>query len=493
MANLFNTYLSLVQSQNNNNFSEAQRDFIQNILKGNSQWSALETLAVTVNIEQLNSLKAALEEEIGKTHYFSFQSPHWNYHYITTLKGVLSDVQGVLDQREKLDTYSKKYAEKYNKFAKRMDNLYNKTTENYHGTIMMPVNQGLEPRIGDSNGECFGYVAKWAAQILKKERPFGLDVNQQRTLQPILFNSLLARKYPEINHLAALTKEISIYQELQASVDKLISRLSGPKTSSEQLAINKTIDYVQNSDYVFYTSTEEMAQSLVDEAQKDPNKVYNLNVMTYIGGHALGFCFIDNKYHFFDSNSGWYRFDNDKDFISWFTYYYKQRGYESYYFNEYAISSYSLLQDPNKALETEEPFSWTWDTIAIVTLLSPILAIYFLVCLTDLFIVRGFRYLGMMVSDYFNSNDHEPELEELDLVDNPTLAESLPKSLEALDLAVNLNKPKEKVLQSESPPDYLDLSVGDNFKRSDSPSFFKVPNMVKSKVEIDVEQPQYRP
>lgn len=488
MANLFNTFLRLSQLKDNNSFSDNQKDFIAKIIDGTSQWSPLKILAKTTNINELNNLKSSLEVEIANTSLVSFQAPHWNYQYLSCLKSVLSDVQGILKQREHLLTYSEKEAEKYNKFAKRMDSLYKQTVQTYHGTIMCPVIQALEPRIGDSGGECFGYVAKWAAQILKNERPFGIGVNQQQTMQPVPFSSLLARKYPEINHFAALTKEISIYQELQSSVGELVTHLSRSKDKPRVQVGDEFIDYDKNSDFEFYSSTTEMAQALVNQAHSDPNKVYNLNITTYIGGHALGFCIVGNKYHFFDSNSGWFRFDNDKDFINWFVYYYKQRGYQSYYFNEFAISSYSLSKKINND-KPDEP--WTFGSIVIITIISPILAVIILGLLIDMFIIRGFRYLGIAINEYFNSSDEQPTIEEPDSVNNVTLVDSLPKSLDGLDLAVKSGKGEEKAVQPTKALDYLDLAVSNiNLKNLHSPSFFKEFGLIKSNPEVAEDTPQ---
>lgn len=488
MANLFNAFLRLTQLKDNNSFSDNQRDFIAKIIDGTSQWNPLIELANTTDINELNSLKSSLEVEIAKTSYFSFQAPHWNYQYLSSLNSALSDVQGVLKQRENLQTYSKKDAEKYNKFANRMDTIYKQTVQTYHGTIMCPVIQALEPRIGNSGGECFGYVAKWAVQTLKNERPFGIGLNQQQTMQPIPFNSLLARKYPEINHFAALTKEISIYQKLQSSVKELGAHLSSSIDKPRVQIGDEFIDYNKNLNYVFYSSTTEMAQALVKEAQTDPSKVYNLNITTYLGGHALGFCIVDNKYHFFDSNAGWFRFDNDNDFINWFAHYYKQRGYQSYYFNEYAISSYSLSKKINDK-QSDKPL--TLGTIAIITIISPILAVIILGLLFNMFIIRGFRYLGIAINEYFNSSDEQPTIEEPHSVNHITLVDSIPKSLEGLDLAVQLDKGEEKVVRSTKVLGYLDLAVSDtNLKNLRSQSFFKEPSSIKTNIKIveDVNQ-----
>lgn len=476
MANLYNTFLRLTQLKGNNTFSDKQRDFIANIIEGTNQWGSLIELAKTTDINKLNSLKSSLEAEIANTSYFSSKTPHWNYHYLSSLSSALSDVQGLLKQREFLQTYSKKDPKKYNKFANRMDTLYKQTVQKYHGTIMCPVIQTLDPRSGDSKGECFGYVAKWAARILKNERPFGVGLNQQQTMKPIPFSSFLARKHPEINHFAALTQEISVYQKLQFSVGELVKNLSSSADMPKAKIGDEFIDYNKNLRYAFYASTIEMAQALVNKAQSDPNKVYNLGISTYIGAHALGFFLADNKYHFFDSNAGWFRFDNDKDFINWFVYYYKQRGYQSSYFNEYAITSYSLSK---KISDKQSDKPLTLETIVIIaihTIISPIFAVNILVILINMFITRGFRYLGIVINEYFNSSDEQPRIDESDSVNQVTLVDSIPHSLAGLDLTVQLEKGKEEVVQSTKVLDYLDLAVSNtNLNNLHSQSLFKRP------------------
>ena len=492
MAGLFLTLSKLNQLKDKNNYNMKQRAFILKILEGNEQWSCLEILASTTELQQLNALKNALDEEISETSILSFQSPYWNYQYLKNIKSVLADVQGTLNQIERIKTLSTKDSDQYTKFAKKMDTLYKETLQTYNGTIMLPVNQALEPRIGNSGGECFGYVAKWATQIIKNGRPFGLHVNQQQTLKPVLFSSSLARKNPEINHLAILTKEVSIYQELQSSVKELIKNLSSPKTNSNQGSSDGAIDFKKNSDYVFYKSVHEMARTLVDMAHKDPKKVYNLNILAYTGGHALGFCVIDKKYHFFDSNSGWYRFDKENDFINWFPYYYKQRGYKSYYFNEYAISTYSSSKSSDTVPNKNESLSWNPFTIVMLTILSPFIALYIASFLVNHFIIRGLRYLGIRISDYFDSKNDQPETKELDSIDDPTSIEIIPKSLEPLDLAVKQNSTKQKPSQTEQVLDYLDLPVRDKSKCSSTKAFFKDPQLIKPHHAIEEETPDMR-
>ena len=483
MANLFNTFSRLTQLKDNNGFSNNQRNFITTIIDGTSQWSPLIELAQTTDIAKLNGLKTSLEAEIANTSYLSLQTPHWNYQYLSSLKRTLSDVKGVLKQREHLQTYSEKKAEKYNKFANRMDTIYKQTVQTYHGTIMCPVIQALEPRLGDSKGECFGYVAQWAVQILKAERPFGVGINQQQTIKPISFASLLARKHPEINHFAVLTKEISTYQKLQSSVGELVAHLSSSKDKTRVQTGEEFIDYHKNLDYVFYSSTTEMAQALVKETQIDPHKVYNLNVMTYLGGHALGFCMVGNKYHFFDSNAGWFRFENDKDFINWFSFYYKQRGYQSYYLNEYEICSYSL----SKKINNKQPdIQFDLVTIAIITITSPIIAVIILGFLIDMFVIRGFRYLGIAIHQYFNSRNEAPTSDEHHLVNHVTLVDSIPQSLAGLDLAVQLDKGEEDLVQSTKVLDYLDLAVNNktSVKNILPHLFFKEPSLIKINTQV---------
>ncbi|MFC3909856.1 hypothetical protein ACFORL_12315 [Legionella dresdenensis] len=475
MPDLFQTQSILAELTDNNSFSQEQRDFISKVLNGTDQWNNLETLAHTVDTEQLNHLKAALKEEISKVRNLPFQKRYKNNHYYKLLKSIVSNVEGILDYQEYLKTFYQNKKDDYNNFAKRHNSFYQSSVKTYRANLMLPVLQGLDARLGNSDGVCFAYVTTWAIQILTKERPFGLSVNQEQTLQPLPFNHVLVRQNPSINHFGVYTKKISEYADI--SDKQLKQKLSAIELNSSQQANNDSIKF-KNSIWVFYQSTTEIAQSLVNAAQTSPNSVYSLLIQSFSMKHGLGFCLIDDKYHFFDANVGWFRFNNDKDFIKWFPYYYKKIGYET--FKEYGICSFSRSTKPAEDIKIQKSALYVIFRIAFTILLSPIIAVFYVIKFINVFIniyiIRSLRYLAFEISQYFCSKDIQQEaedVEETDWLSNVTLTETISPSLAALDI----NNTKKIRLRTKNALDYLDLSVTsleqkNDFKSLNANAFF---------------------
>lgn len=86
-----------------------------------------------------------------------------------------------------------------------------------------------------------------------------------------------------------------------------------------------------------------MADDLIALVEVNPQKIYALLFGASENGHACGFRKDEKtlEYHFLDSNGGWFKFGNVKDFRSWFIYFYKKKCYESDYAHKYKIDSFA--------------------------------------------------------------------------------------------------------------------------------------------------------
>lgn len=313
----------------------------------------------------ISQLVEALEAEIKRTTF-------WDFSYKKALKNTLSGLSKFCNVR--IDRRIKNRDEK----ALVMDALYAMT--NNYGKIMLPIAQGEDSRLADSGGECFGYVATWAKALLEKNRFLGIEPNQLPPFQVIKYNSGLGRTYPDLNHLAILTSNTSLFQRLQ-----------GNKTQLRK-ALPLNISNYQRR--YFFKSHETLVEKLITTASKNTNNIYLLSVVGYLSGHALGFCKRDDHYHFFDSNLGWIRFNDEESFKYWFPIYFKAIGY-SQLFYEAAIDEISLCQPQ----EIHEPI--TIKTVFLFVLLSPILlpVMLLIACgsLAYQFVIRGIFYAGIAV------------------------------------------------------------------------------------------------
>jgi hypothetical protein len=430
MSNLYNTLEKLKQFSDNRDLSDDQYAFI---------FSIMGMLNGNHHKDHLEHIKTLIQNELSRTPDSS-QKTQINIKYNDVLNDVVHDVEVIEKTREKIATFSPKRIEK---FSKIFDRLYS-DTPNYGGTLMLPINQGLDFRLGDSGGECFGYVAEWAAKILKKQNPFGIDVDVPSPFKPISFNSPAGRMYPDLNHLAILNDDIASYQKLQTNKNGL-----GDRISSELKEIGKSIGFKGERSILFYNSVDEPVEQLVQQVSEDSTQVYNLNVYGYLTGHALGFCKINNKYHFFDSNSGWFRFDNTDDFKRWLPFYFKTIGYDKI-FSEYNINTYSLFNvDVNKESNAEDKKENGSKLLSIIliTLLSPFILIYVAALLCDLYIIRGFRYAALAVKNWFTPEEEASRFLEPRSNSEPE-NKPIPKSFDYLDLAVSKEPAPAQTKQS---------------------------------------------
>ena len=212
-----------------------------------------------------------------------------------------------------------------------LDQIFEKTVEKYNGTIVLPVSQGEDYRMGVSRGECFGYVAEWIRCFLNDKKPFGVDPNQP-PFKPIKFTSQANFLYPDFNHLAILTKNISKFQELQLYPMRLQASMSLEGVSIFQ----------ERGSAHILRKPSMIADRLINLADQDVNCFYHLSLkVKNQPGHALGFGKDkQGNYHFFDSNFAWFSFKNPKDFKQWLPFYFQKMEYDQDFYG-YAINKFS--------------------------------------------------------------------------------------------------------------------------------------------------------
>lgn len=447
VSNIFLSIKKLTELNDPNKWSAEQCQFITSIIEGEYRgkrtWNNIKALARTPVLADINNIKAALEEEIRRTPYFS------NFKYVRGLKRFLTDLIAMQKSYESLATISTKQTKRYANYVKRIDKFQDSLDKN-HGTLMLPISQCLDVRLGNSSGECFGFIAEWAKRLLQNENPFGLRIDNP----PPFKLAKPGRKFLDLNHLAVLTEDISTYQAIQRNLPSLMREFMNRSN-------NETNGVLLNEESIlsFYKSVAAMAEELVTRADNQPQKIYNLNVMGYMGGHALGFCKReDGKYHFLDSNSGWVRFDNAEDFKRWLPSYFKLIGYDRF-FGEYMINTYSLSSNGAVQRGTRESNEkkWSigmWVAASVVGLLfSPLIVSVALWSLINTFIIRGFRYAYKAIKHSLNDR-FTPVTTESSIQIKPVVNEQVQvtsKVIDALDLApLAKNKRPEQGLSKSS-------------------------------------------
>ena len=212
---------------------------------------------------------------------------------------------------------------RYKKIHKKLDDIY-ALIHPMGGKLILPIQQYLDSRIGNSLGECFGYTYVWAKSLLMDGRFAGIYADKEVSFNYVKSNFAIAGQQPDINHLAVITKDISDCQRLQNDGIALIKKTS----IGTSLMLNI---FKRNRNYSFFKSISSISNKLVAIADENSNRVFLLCVRGYACGHALGFYKKGSKYHFFDSNIGWVRFDSSADFKAWLPIYFEKIGYAKVY------------------------------------------------------------------------------------------------------------------------------------------------------------------
>lgn len=323
-----------------------------------------------------------------------------------------------------LGNLKQKNPKKFKRYREIFDSLYQQTERNFKGTLMLPIMQGMDARLGSSRGECFGYAVAWITQISLHKKFCGIPLNGTPHLKVMPLKSVAWETYPDLNHMAVLNEDISFFQKMQGKTYDILSRLAS-------YSKNPRVDYERRFKFKSYDSVSEIAEKLVKSTYGAEEKMCMLSCLGYLSGHALGFYKGDGKYHFMDSNSGWFRFESEKDFKKWLPFYFKKMGYDKY-FAEYNITKFFLKKTP---IQPKEKIS-----IGSMIILSPLIAVFLLAFLFYFFVISGIKYCIRDIKNSFKKNESSLTEE----VSNLVVETSLPKSLEPLDLALKPLLPKEK-------------------------------------------------
>lgn len=222
-----------------------QRLFVNYILHGDKQphgWKGFKKLARSAKESDLDEIKKQLEHEIKETKAADKT-------YKAGLQEALATISYVVAQR--------KAHKKINlEAAQTLECIYQQSQENYNATLILPIKQGLDWRLGTSKGECFGYVAEWIRGVITNKKPFGIDPKNPPPFKLIKRDSPAGRRYPDLNHLAILTEDMANFQF--------------DKSSLEDGRINKAEVSVLN----FYGHTTEIADHLIELANQYPQKAF---------------------------------------------------------------------------------------------------------------------------------------------------------------------------------------------------------------------------
>ena len=483
MANIYHTINLLGELKTSDKLTLQEKQFIT-LLEGGENGDALLKFARTPFVQEtgdynIDNLEAKILAEINQT-------PNSHRIYKRALRSFLTELNNIQQKRKELANKSVQEKMIFDAMAARRDSIYEETTEKYNGTLLLPIHQYMEVRLGQSRGECFGYIAEWARCLLLNRAPFGVDPNiNEPPFKFVRFQSAAGHKYPELNHLAVLTKNISTFQKNQSKIEKLTESIAATFLPS----LRQGIAYkdIQSTKFLI-NKTDKLAEILIAKADANPDSIYNLNVMGYGSGHALGFCKIDNKYHFADSNFGWVRFDNAEDFKKWLPMFFEKMTYNKV-FNEYMIRTYAIAPR-----EVKQPPLSIPAAVVICVIASPILiplavvgVIALLGMLTYQFVIRGLIYAGInssnKIKNKLSPKDKTPYHADIKLPE---------RSLDTSDLP-NTSKP-EKTIAHCIPSTYsrvagaLDISSNDlkaaQERAANNPEF-------KRKVSAPVQQAQY--
>jgi hypothetical protein len=299
---------------------------------------------------------------------------------------------------------------KYALLPSRPDLIDQKTTDKFNGTLMLPIQQGYDYRLGHSGGECFGYAADWCRSMLENTHYNSLSHDAEPLLKRLKAASLVAQRYPDLNHLAPLTRYISDLQGLQRNTFELEHAMSlkGEAFDFKEKIWTRT----------FTLSIEHVAKQLISEVNSKPDTALILCAMGYLSGHAMGFCKKNNVFHFYDSNFGWVRFNTADDFEKWLPFYFDKIGYARA-FGEYVISSFEKKSFWDRYLPKSVPHLGFLGALILLPIIVPLV----IVKLFCFFLIRGVYYAGRSlvnsVTSLFKSTPKEDDEYFIEHVEEP--------------------------------------------------------------------------
>lgn len=306
-----------------------ERDFIAFLLEGGPDWKGLHNIKV-LGVEDFRFMQQHVQREIAKTAF-------WQIRYLMQLMKINAVLKG---QLAKLAWISRQdgISPHIRNRQQAMDLIYKRTSSEYHGTLVLPVAQFFDFRINE--GECAGYVYEWTRCLLNGVNPFKIDVYKAPApFKPVPFDAPVGRRYPDLNHLAAVTEDISWLQRVQSNPEQLLRKLN-EHNMSEPIN-NITVEHNK-----FCRKGVDLANKLITFIDMPGDFVLDISLQGNGSGHAVAF-YKDrqNRYHFFDANAGWFRFDNAADFVGWLPFYFRQKKYDAIFpwYNVYAIGRNSEI------------------------------------------------------------------------------------------------------------------------------------------------------
>lgn len=416
------------------------------------------------DFEMFVLIKNAIELEIKNKDHFDWTNLNEKFAYRRMLKGVYKELINIGN------TYSLVRSDIARQSLKRKDQLYLETIDIYDGEILLPINQGLDFRIGNSSGECFGYVSYWALTLLNQKRPFGINPNATPYLKPVNFDSPVGRKHPDLNHVGVLNQTISEYQKHQNRLnDYLLKHKTNLKGDlSERHVIHK------------FLRPHKLANEMIQKCDEKRDEVYYLIFHGYLCGHATAFCKIDQKYHFFDCNSGWYRFKDAEDFKEWLPFYIKKMGYDRNYLE------HEIMTLKNKRPDSDLPLPVMF---AVTVILMPIIIPTLVFELSYMLVARAFIYAGFhaknlleRIGGYFFNNEK-----------TDTLKPSVPEpSVYPVSAYLDVRMPEQKTVTKPSSHSYhmiskyLDVAIDNNEKISPDLQI-KRPHLISKYLDVQLQ------
>ncbi len=361
MSNLFNLFEEIRRFiSRGESLPEYQSTYIHHLLKGGlthnfQSLRCFEDIILGQDSAELVMLQESIENMIDSTRR-NHQNDFLSLEFVSLLTKILEMI---------------KHKRPFENEVKQQKNelLYGITTQKFNATVMLPIRQLYDDRLGNSSGECFGYVVYWALQMSKNQY-CGIPADVKNGPFPYIptrqFNH--AAQCLDLNHLSRLTKTMT---ELQTKWDKPTEIENYFKQNHEHIKFATIF-----AD--FYTSSADVAKKLLLCAQLlDESHCGGDTFELLVGSpssnkaHALGFCKKNNFYHFFDSNAGWFRFNHAEDFERWLPFYFYEQQYHTkyqiYYINtfshylHYGYHNETILKLAHHAIEFSQQQGFKYD------------------------------------------------------------------------------------------------------------------------------------
>jgi|GEM_PF-4997124 len=333
MSTIFTTIEVLNELKNSPHLTVQQGEFLNSLLNGvedDSNKKGLWQFARYPLKQDGQNIKVSIQSELARMPIISF-----NITYKRVLNEAIKRLDELEAKREEIRDRFYENPRSYILMGIRKDYIYEETVKKYHGSMILPMAQADDFRVGASKGQCYGYVMEWCLSFLQNKKPFGVDYNQTVPFKPISYFSMANIEFPELNHLAILNFSIAHYQDNPFHEgSNIIDEIFFSKQENAQ-AKHKKETFLR-----FYSNPRGIGECLISLAEAEPNKAFMVLLYRFRMGHAVAFCKRGKDYHFMDPNFGWFRFKKAEDFQQWLPFY-----LNTFYgkdFNAYKVNSLSL-------------------------------------------------------------------------------------------------------------------------------------------------------